>query len=61
MLKLEQNLSSTIRVTAAEPGIITGTPRLSVVVPVRNGRMSLGRCLDGLAHSDYAEFEVIVV
>ncbi len=61
MLKLEQNLSSTIRVTAAEPGMITGTPRLSVVVPVRNGRMSLGRCLDGLAHSDYAEFEVIVV
>lgn len=35
--------------------------RLSVVVPVRNGRMCLGRCLDGLAHSDYDNFEVIVV
>lgn len=35
--------------------------RLSVVVPVRNGRMCLGRCLDGLAHSHYDNFEVIVV
>ncbi len=31
------------------------------MVPVRNGRMCLGRCLDGLTHSDYENFEVIVV
>ena len=30
-------------------------------MPVRNGRMCLGRCLDGLVNSDYDNFEVIVV
>ena len=36
-------------------------PRLSVIVPVRNGRMTLARCLDALACSNYSNFEVIVV
>jgi glycosyltransferase involved in cell wall biosynthesis len=35
--------------------------KLSVIVPVRNGGMTLARCLQGLAESDYSHFEVIVV
>jgi len=41
--------------------IDVAAPRLSVIVPVRNGRMHLSRCLDALAHSDYSNFEVLVV
>jgi glycosyltransferase involved in cell wall biosynthesis len=39
----------------------TTAPRLSVIVPVRNGSSHLSRCLNALAHSDYLHFEVIVV
>jgi glycosyltransferase involved in cell wall biosynthesis len=39
----------------------TGEPRLSVIVPARNARMHLSRCLDALAHSEYGNFEVMVV
>ena len=37
------------------------TLRISVIVPVRNGRLHLARCLEALARSEYADFEVIVV
>ena len=36
-------------------------PRISVIVPVRNGRTHLPRCLEALSRSEYADFEVIVV
>jgi glycosyltransferase involved in cell wall biosynthesis len=35
--------------------------KISVIVPVRNGRLHLSECLDALIHSDYPSFEVIVV
>jgi glycosyltransferase involved in cell wall biosynthesis len=35
--------------------------RISVIVPVRNGKAHLPRCLEALSRSDYANFEVIVV
>ncbi len=34
---------------------------ISVIVPVRNGRMHLPRCLEALARSEFSNFEVIVV
>jgi glycosyltransferase involved in cell wall biosynthesis len=37
------------------------TLRISVIVPVRNGRLHLARCLEALARSRYSDFEVIVV
>ena len=46
---VEQNL---------EPGSVR---KVSVVVPVRNGRMHLSRCLEALSRSEYLDFEVIVV
>jgi glycosyltransferase involved in cell wall biosynthesis len=36
-------------------------PRLSVIVPVFNGRLQLPRCLNALLDSAYSDFEVIVV
>jgi glycosyltransferase involved in cell wall biosynthesis len=36
-------------------------PRLSVIVPARNARLHLPRCLDALARSAGANFEVLVV
>jgi glycosyltransferase involved in cell wall biosynthesis len=39
----------------------TPAPRLSVIVPVHNGRLQLPRCLDSLLRSEFADFEVIVV
>ena len=42
------------------PGLAVA-PRISVIVPVRNGSMHLARCLEALARSEYAYFEVIVV
>jgi len=38
-----------------------GAFRISVVVPARNGRTHLPRCLEALTRSEYANFEVIVV
>jgi glycosyltransferase involved in cell wall biosynthesis len=38
-----------------------GELRISVIVPVRNGRTHLPRCLEALSRSEYANFEVIVV
>jgi glycosyltransferase involved in cell wall biosynthesis len=35
--------------------------QISVVVPVRNGGKTINRCLTSLKHSDYPDFEVIVV
>ncbi len=36
-------------------------PRLSVIVPVFNGKLQLPRCLEALRTSEFADFEVIVV
>ena len=36
-------------------------PRLSVIVPVFNGRLQLPRCLEALSRSTFEDFEVIVV
>jgi glycosyltransferase involved in cell wall biosynthesis len=36
-------------------------PMISVVVPVHNARASLEQCLQAIAASDYANFEIIVV
>jgi glycosyltransferase involved in cell wall biosynthesis len=38
-----------------------GRPRISVIVPVRNGKTHLPRCLEALSRSEFASFEVIVV
>ena len=35
--------------------------KISVIIPVRNGRLHLPECLDALVRSDYPSFEVIVV
>ncbi len=35
--------------------------RVSVIVPVRNGACTLGRCLEAIQRSTYPDFEVIVV
>jgi glycosyltransferase involved in cell wall biosynthesis len=37
------------------------SPRLSVIVPVHNGRLQLPRCLEALRTSQFEGFEVIVV
>ena len=42
-------------------GPVPGAPRLSVVIPARNEEHNLGPCLDALAASDHAPFEVVVV
>lgn len=36
-------------------------PRLSVIVPVFNGRLQLPRCLEALSRSGFEDFEVLVV
>ncbi len=37
------------------------SPKLSVIVPVYNGRLQLSRCLEALRVSTFADFETIVV
>ena len=44
-----------------EEASLLASPRLSVIVPVRNGGNCLPRCLEGLSGSEYSQFEVIVV
>jgi glycosyltransferase involved in cell wall biosynthesis len=39
----------------------SGAPRLSVIVPARNARLHLPRCLEALMRSARADFEVLVV
>jgi hypothetical protein len=46
---------------AGSPRQLRASPRLSVIVPVYNGRMHISRCLEGLCLSEYSDFEVIVV
>jgi glycosyltransferase involved in cell wall biosynthesis len=46
--------------TAQSPGH-EGSLMISVIVPVRNGRLHLAQCLDALVRSEYPTFEVIVV
>ena len=43
------------------PASQLGSPRLSVIVPVRNGSKHLARCLEALGRSEYVQFEAIVV
>jgi glycosyltransferase involved in cell wall biosynthesis len=45
----------------ASSNFMSDKPRLSVIVPVRNGEQVLGRCLDALRMSDYAPCEILVV
>jgi len=52
---LEQPLST----DSATP--VARAPRLSVIVPVFNGRLQLPRCLEALRTSEFTDFEVIVV
>src|SRR5271166_2754584 len=40
---------------------LLASPRISVIVPVRDGSKHLPRCLEALGRSEYAQFEVIVV
>jgi GT2 family glycosyltransferase len=40
---------------------VARAPRLSVIVPVFNGRLQLPRCLEALRTSEFTDFEVIVV
>jgi glycosyltransferase involved in cell wall biosynthesis len=40
---------------------LRGTPPITVIIPVRNGRMHLARCLEALSRSEYLTFEVLVV
>lgn len=47
--------------TVNEPHSQSGKPRISVIVPVRNGRTHLPRCLEALSRSEYANFDVTVV
>ena len=54
-------MNATPAIGKTDSALLAAAPRLSVLVPVRNGSMCLGRCLDALAHSDYGDFEVIVV
>ncbi len=37
------------------------TPRVSIIIPNRNGSATIGRCLEAALASRYADFEVIVV
>ncbi|MGH9563494.1 MAG: glycosyltransferase family 2 protein, partial [Terracidiphilus sp.] len=37
------------------------SPKLTVIVPVYNGRKHIASCLEGLLASEYSDFEVIVV
>lgn len=36
-------------------------PKVSVLIPARNEEDSIGRCLDGLLHQDYSDYEIIVL
>lgn len=36
-------------------------PRLSVIVPVFNGRLQLPRCLEAISRSEFRDFEVIIM
>ena len=47
--------------TSESPSRSGKEPRISVIVPVRNGKTLLPRCLEALSCSDYANFDVIVV
>jgi glycosyltransferase involved in cell wall biosynthesis len=53
-----EQVSGTIRGTA-----VAGTVAVSVVIPALNEEKMIGRCLEALAHADFARerFEVIVV
>jgi glycosyltransferase involved in cell wall biosynthesis len=63
-LALESDLhfpQMTLQDQSAPGGSCPDAPRLSVIVPARNARLHLPRCLDALARNTGASFEVIVV
>ena len=39
----------------------TSKPNVSIIVPVLNREMSIGRCIEALLEQDYPRFEIIVV
>lgn len=51
---------ATTPLPAAPPAAAEVRPRLTVIVPVHNGRLQLPRCLDALRASTFTDFEVIV-
>jgi len=62
--KSEQLQPAAVGALSARAGVCAppqSTPRLSVIVPVHNGRLQLPRCLEALRASDFHDFEVIVV
>ncbi|MGH9792707.1 MAG: glycosyltransferase family 2 protein [Candidatus Acidiferrales bacterium] len=61
MARIAASVSShAIPDSAAPAAAAAARPRLTVIVPVHNGRLQLPRCLDALLVSDYTNFEVIV-
>jgi len=54
-------LAAVAREYAAAPGLLTPTPRVSVVVCTYNGEATLAECLEGVAALEYVDYEVIVV
>ena len=55
------NIITEVPGTVAIPTQASGSPTLSVVIPVYNGTEELQRCLAALAASHYDDFEVLVV
>lgn len=49
-----------LRITSRRARITEG-PKVSVLIPARNERRNIGRCLDSLLSQSYANFEIIVL
>ncbi|MDK2463712.1 MAG: glycosyltransferase family 2 protein [Candidatus Korarchaeota archaeon] len=49
------------RIPRLNPARVRGGPRVSVIVPARNERGRVGRCVRSLLSQDYGDLEVIVV
>ncbi len=49
------------RVQRLKPTRLGGGPRVSVIVPARNERGRVGKCVKSLLSQDYGNLEVIVV
>ena len=41
--------------------MIAATPHISVIIPVYNGGEDFRRCLEALAATGYANYEIVVV
>ena len=40
---------------------VTNGPRVSVLIPVRNEELTIGRCLDSLLNQSYSNYEIIIL